>query len=168
MTERLILPPKIVWTDEPIIFLAGPIQGAGLWQDQAFDIIHSIDPNILVASPRREYLDEEFIYENQVDWETTFLRRAGFSGVTMFWLARELYHDCDRAFAQTSRFELAESKLKHQIYRINLSLGIEQGFSNEKYIRRRFSQDCPNIKIYSTLEETCRSAVSLLGIEKFE
>jgi len=39
--ERVIIPPKYLDSiDEPVIFLAGPIQGAYGWQDEAiFKII---------------------------------------------------------------------------------------------------------------------------------
>ncbi|MBI4854122.1 MAG: hypothetical protein HY819_20185 [Acidobacteria bacterium] len=81
----------------------------------------------------------------------------------MFWLAKEITHTCDRAYAQTTRFELGEWKARYDQGKIKLVLGIEEGFSNSRYIRRRFSQDCPSVKICSSLEETCQEIVKQIS-----
>lgn len=163
MAERLLLqPPEIVETDGPIIFLAGPIQGAPDWQTEAVANIHNIDSTIVIASPRRDYPEGTFVYEKQVDWETHFLRRAGRVGVVGFWLAAQTEETPGRAYAQTSRFELAEWKMRHEYEGIKLTVGIDEGFGNARYIRRRFSQDCPDIKIADNLPEMCRNAVDLV------
>lgn len=163
MAERLLLqPPEIVETDGPVIFLAGPIQGAPDWQSEAASAIHDIDPSIVVASPRRDYPEGTFVYEKQVDWETHFLRAAGRIGVVGFWLATQTVETPGRAYAQTSRFELAEWKIRHEYEGIKLTVGIEEGFGNARYIRRRFNQDCPGVKIAGDLQEMCKNAVDLV------
>lgn len=162
--ERILLPPEIVELDlnTPIIFEAGPIQGSLDWQTKAAEFIHSIDAEVVIASPRRIYMDENFSYNAQVDWETFFLRRAAENGVLMFWLAKEYEHFCERAYAQTSRLELGEWKIRHERDGVKLVVGIEPGFTNERYIRRRFMQDCPDVPLLDNLEETCRKTVDLL------
>ncbi len=155
-------PPDILEIEGSLIFLAGPIQGAKDWQKEAVKIIHGLDPSINIASPKRDYLDGEFVYEKQVDWETHNLRKAAQNGVILFWLAKEDKHNCGRAYAQTSRFELAEWKIKHERDGVKLVIGIEDGFTGARYIRRRFSQDCPDVAILNSLEETCKKAVELL------
>ena len=162
MTERLLLQPsEIVEVENPVIFLAGPIQGAPDWQAQASEIIHDIDPSIVVASPRKNYPEGTFVYEKQVDWETYYLRLAGKIGVIGFWLAAQTEETPGRSYAQTTRFELAEWKMRHEYEGAKLSLGIEDGFGNARYIRRRFSQDCPNVPITDSLESMCKNAVNL-------
>ena len=162
MTRRHFLqPPEIVATEGPVIFLAGPIQGGPDWQSEAATIIHDIDPEITVASPRKNYPEGEFVYERQVDWETHFLRTAGRTGVIAFWLAAQIEETPGRAYAQTTRFELAEWKMRHEYEGTKLTIGIEKGFGNERYIRRRFGQDAPDVKITDNLEEMCRNAVDL-------
>ena len=165
MTE-LILPPK--YLDEykhPVIFLAGPIQGAYDWQKQAIDILKKSSKDLYIASPRRGIAKKgDFsteMYNEQVDWETFHLRKAGKNGAVLFWLAKEADHKCYRAYAQTTRFELAEWKLRHERDSSNLVIGIEEGFTGAKYIRRRISQDCPEVHICSSLEETCEKAINL-------
>jgi hypothetical protein len=101
----------------------------------------------------------KYVYEKQVDWETHYLNKAASIGAIMFWLAKEVNHSCDRAYAQTTRFELAEWKVRYQRDNIKLIVGIEEGFTGARYIRHRFSQDCPNIPICKNLEETCQQAI---------
>ncbi|TAK37121.1 MAG: hypothetical protein EPO30_11105 [Lysobacteraceae bacterium] len=162
MSERTILqPPEIIETDRPVIFLAGPIQGGPDWQSEAVNLIHDLDSSLIVASPRRDYPEGTFVYERQVDWETHFLRTAGSKGVVAFWLAAQIKETPGRAYAQTTRFELAEWKMRHEYEGMKLTIGIEEGFGNARYIRRRFSQDAPDVKIAESLEEMTRNAVDL-------
>lgn len=162
MSDRLLLtPPEIVKTDGTVVFLAGPIQGAPDWQSEAARYIHDIDPSITVASPRKDYPEGTFVYEKQVDWETYFLRTAGRTGVIAFWLAAQVEDTPGRSYAQTTRFELAEWKMRHEYEGVKLTIGIEEGFGNARYIRRRFAQDAPGVPITDSLEDMCRSAVEL-------
>ena len=163
MTGQIILPPNYPKLENSVIFLAGPIQGALDWQKEAIKYIQREAPELNIANPRREILPEEFIYAKQVDWETHYLNKASKNGVIMFWLAKENEHLPRRAYAQTSRFELGEWKVKHETKGIKLVIGIEEGFSNSKYIKRRISQDCPKIKICTSLKETCQEAINLIG-----
>ena len=166
MSERKLLqPPEIVEVDQPVIFLAGPIQGAPDWQSEATRIIHEIEPSIVVASPRKNYPEGTFVYGDQVDWETYFLRKAGETGVVAFWLANQAEDTPGRSYGQTSRFELGEWKVKHENdpEKVKLALGIESGFGNEHYIRRRFAQDCPSVHIVDTLGAICHNAVTLIS-----
>jgi hypothetical protein len=162
VSERLFIqPPEIVDITGPIIFIAGPIQGAPDWQSKAITHIHNLDTGIVVASPRKDYPEGTFVYEKQVDWETHFLREAGRYGVVGFWLAGQVEETPGRAYAQTTRFELAEWKMMHQFQGTKLTIGIEEGFGNARYVRRRFAQDCPSVTITDNLEEMCVNAVQL-------
>lgn len=163
MPQRLILQPaEIVGANGPIIFLAGPIQGAPDWQTDAATIIHELDATVTIASPRRDYPEGTFVYEMQVDWETHYLRAAGKLGVIAFWLAAQTIETPGRAYAQTSRFELGEWKMRHQYEGTKLTIGIEEQFGNARYIKRRFGQDCPDVKIADDLETMCQNAVELV------
>lgn len=158
----ILQPPHILSVEGPVVFLAGPIQGAPDWQKQAIHYFKEQAPTIHIASPRRDYLDGEFIYAKQVDWETHFLNRAALNGVVLFYLAKEAEHVPGRAYAQTTRFELGEWKAKNQLLQSKLVVGIEDGFTNAKYIKRRLSQDCPSVPICSSLLETCQAAIELI------
>ncbi len=67
-----------------------------------------------------------------------------------------------RAYAQTSRIELGEWKVRHERDRVKMAIGIERGFSGERYIRRRFGQDCPDVPILSNLTDTCKAVLELV------
>lgn len=164
----LVVPPDRPSVEGPIVFLAGPIQGAPDWQSEAYRWIQFFYPGIVVASPRRpdprikgEFSDQ--VYNEQVDWETYYLRRAAHCGAVLFWLAKEERHVCTRAYAQTTRFELGEWKERASRDGAHLVVGIDDGFTNVRYIARRLAQDCPKVPIVRSLEEACRRAVSLAG-----
>jgi len=166
MTDNIIIPPNYLKKiNKPLIFLAGPIQGAHTWQDDAIKMINESAPELYIANPRREInIEHDFsteMYNKQVDWESYHLKKAGKKGAIMFWLAKESKHLCERAYAQTSRFELGEWKTKHEKNKAQIVVGIEEGFTGSKYIIRRLSQDCPNIPICHTLEQTCKEAIRL-------
>ncbi len=165
MAGKLIVAPNYDTIDGKLIFLAGPIQGAPKWQDDAIKLIRFIAPEMNIASPRREInAEKDFtkkMYDEQVDWETYYLRRAGEEGVILFWLPKPAVSIPGRAYAQTSRFELGEWKEKHIRKGAHIVVGIESGFSNESYIRRRFMQDCPDVPVSSSLEGTVKKAVSI-------
>lgn len=158
----LLVPPEVVQVEGPVVFLAGPIQGAPDWQAEAVRWFTEHAPWLTVASPRREYLPGEFDYAAQVNWETIYLRRAAPCGVILFWLAREAVNVPGRSFAQTTRFELAEWKIRHERDGTRLVIGIEDGFSGARYIRHRFSSDCPDVPVASCLSAACVIAAELL------
>ncbi len=162
MPGVLLLPPQILNVEGPLVFLAGPIQGAPDWQQQAIRILRQLHPKLHLASPRRDYRPGEFDFNAQVGWETHYLRRAGRDGAILFWLAREVEHFCDRAYAQTTRFELAEWKMRHERDGTRLVVGIEDGFSGGRYVRRRLQQDCPGVPVVTSLESACQAVVRLL------
>ncbi|MBT4539747.1 hypothetical protein HOI26_03750 [Candidatus Woesearchaeota archaeon] len=166
MTRKILLPPNYDTLEGPLVFLAGPIQGAYNWQNDAIKTIQDLAPELNIASPRKNIIKKgkftQEMYNEQVDWETYHLKKAGEDGVILFWLAKESEHISRRAYAQTSRAELFEWKVKHERDGTNLVVGIEDGFSGAKYIQRRFPQDCPEIPICSTLEDTCLKAVNYL------
>jgi len=163
--KLILLPPEYYPVDGPLIFLAGPIQGALDWQDQAIEFFVQHD-GVSVASPRRpdvispgEFTADD--YNAQVDWEHHYLERAGRDGVILFWLAAEAEHDCGRAYAQTTRFELGEAVTLHRLRGVQVVVGIEPGFSNARYLRRTIAKKAPFIPIRDTLESACAAALDL-------
>ena len=154
-----IIVPDYKEVTGPLVFLAGPIQGAEDWQRAAIEELSKY-PAINIASPRGDYSNRKFDYDIQVDWETHHLNQAARYGGILFWLAKEKEHICNRSFAQTTRFELAEWVTKYgQDKNIRLAIGIEPGFSGERYMRKRIGQDHPEIQIYSKLEDVCSDIV---------
>lgn len=159
----VLYPPVVVEVEGPVVFLAGPIQGAPDWQADAIRWFADHAPDTAVACPRRRDRSREFDYVAQVDWETHYLRRAAGRGVILFWLAREAESIPGRAYAQTSRFELAEWKVRHERDGVRLVVGIEDGFSGSRYIRHRFGQDCPGVALTSSLPDACAAAAAAVS-----
>ena len=94
--------------------------------------------NIVVANPRRAVdRADDFStegYEQQVAWGVEIPgRQAARQGAILFWLAKEHLHFCDRAYAQTTRFELGEWL---NAAPASVVVGIEPGFSGERYIKK--------------------------------
>jgi hypothetical protein len=161
----ILVPPKLTDVEGPLVFLAGPIQGAPDWQTDALRWFQTQAPNLAIASPRHAYAPGEFDYIAQVEWETYYLRRAAQRGVILFWLAREVVSVPNRCYGQTTRFELAEWKVRHERDGVPLVVGIEEGFSGARYIRHRLRQDCPAIPLVESLEQACRAAVELIYVD---
>lgn len=146
---------------EPVknpIFLAGPIQGTWEWQSKAEEIINQLDNSIDIASPRRKFFNKDFNYDEQVDWESKYLKQSSEEGCIIFWLANETNHMCDRAYAQTTRFEIAEWYIKSPNA---LSVGMDTNFPGGRYIRKRLE-----IPIYDSLEEVCKNAIKIVNERK--
>jgi len=167
---EIIIPPQYIAIEGPVIFLAGPIQGATDWQNEAARFIKSEAQEVHIASPRRpEFNKGDFVgdkHKEQVDWEHFYLQRAGENGVILFWLAKEQEHSCDRAYAQTTRFELGEAVAKHHFANIKVIVGIEDGFTNANYLRITLSKKYPGIPICNNLQETCKTAIQYILSEK--
>ena len=156
----VITPPTYVEITGPLIFLAGPIQGAPAWHERAIAYIQYHAPQVTIASPKAPDDSWKFDYCLQVDWETHHLSTAAQAGVILFWLAKEHTHQCDRAYAQTTRAELFEWKNRKG----RMVIGIEDGFTGARYIRHRFSQDRPIVPFQRSLEETCQTAIDILEV----
>ena len=148
----------------PFIFLGGPIQGAPDWQAEAILIIHKINPEVLVASPRRPAFPPN-AFEEQVRWERHYLDIAGephSRSAIMFWFPKEEVAVPGRAYAQTSRWEVATWKERHKTLGSQVVIGIEEGFSGGRYMKSMLDAENPDIPLLNSLEETCKRAVSLL------
>jgi hypothetical protein len=160
-----VLAPEYTPLVGPAVFLAGPIQGAPNWQPLAAQLIVDADSALHVCSPRREAeVSGDFNdvkHGEQVDWETTYLRRCAADGVVLFWLPAAEKETPGRSYAQTTRFELGNWEECARRGEVKLVVGIAPDFGNARYLRRRLAQDCPRTPVCQTLEETCAAAVEL-------
>lgn len=152
----------------PVVFLAGPIQQAGDWQDQAALLFEEAGFPLLVANPRRDLVLEADLdpadYERQVNWESRWLGEAARRGVILFWMARGAEERSGRAYAQTTRFELAEWVTRAQYEEgIKIVAGAEQGFSGRRYIAKRLAELERPVPVLPSLEETVACAIERLS-----
>jgi len=132
--------------DDVIIFLAGPIQGAQIWQEEVITKIEKefknidLKRNIIIANPRRLEKADDFVYSVQVDWETEYLNKASQQGFIVFWMPtpdNEQKEDKNRSYAQTTRFELGEWFGKG----MDFVVGAQPGFHGEQYITYKFKNE---------------------------
>lgn len=165
----LYLPPQYYRGDDPLIFLAGPIQGAPRWQNRAVELLGAPQSRPLhIASPRYIGKDQERIGDwtpglqegQQIDWETYHLAKAGNRGVVLFWFPHAMEPHSPRFYAKTSRLELGEWLARHELQGAQLALGMQPGFAGEGYIGHRFKK-FPEVSIASTLAETCTRALEM-------
>lgn len=172
---------ETIGNNDIVIFLAGPIQGAVEWHKECFELIkkeyetlfnsynhirwNPVFPNLFVASPKREIIDDKFDYKEQVLWETHHLRLAGKQGVILFWFANEKEQIIENgkinSFGKTSRFEFGEWKTRHDTSSIKVVLGLDTDWKDEKYFKVRIEQDGSDIPICYNLENTVKETVKL-------
>ena len=159
--------------NENVVFLAGPIQGALGWHEEAHKIFIEeynkldTDLQITIFSPKRETgIEKNFTqYDVQVEWETLYLKKSGEQGVVLFWFANEkekvyLKDGSLRPFGKTSRSEYGEWKARHDILGCDVVLGLDTDWQKEKYFRTRIEQDGSDIPICSTLRETIQETLN--------
>jgi hypothetical protein len=168
----IILPMTYVEKlDRPLIFIAGPIWGAISWYDKAVDIIHSHDDGIYVASPnallsykhlKKAVKGDDKKFNRCILWQRHYLEQASKKGAIMFWLPNEAKHCCTYPYGQDTRGEIAEWRGR-LIYdkNIELVIGAEEKFPGLDSIKENYLAVNPDMKFYSTLEETCKHAVEI-------
>lgn len=158
-------PTKVDIPTSPVIFLAGPIQGAPDWQSRAVHQISSFkDNDFWLCNPRRsEGTDKsKFDYYEQVSWELDQLTKARDYGAVIFWFAKQdpkVEYPAGRAYAQTTRFEMGLAcGWKDYNPSIAISVGIEDGYvgGNEKYIKHLASR--ADVEVLASLGAVCLDA----------
>ena len=133
---------------EPVLFLAGPIQGAPDYQTGFARAVLAKRPDFVVATPRVPAgLDRAtFDYGRQVDWEERHLWRAARLGGVAFWFAAQdpaLPYPPGRAYAQTSRIEIGMVVGWRRFMAVNLVVGFDPAYGggSERYIRHMLHRD---------------------------
>ncbi|HMF33383.1 MAG TPA: hypothetical protein VKK79_18300 [Candidatus Lokiarchaeia archaeon] len=169
---RLILPnTRVDPLDGPVIYLAGPIIGAPKWQGEAVAILHTLDPDLFVASPstrlpedqkRAQVKGNQPNFTDQLTWERYYMEMASKQGAILFWLPVEKQHDCNHPYARDTRGELGEWRGRLAYDKdLRVVIGREEGFDTHYVIQRNYQTVVPGIKFYSSLDETCTEATRL-------
>lgn len=146
-TKVLVPPARDDTRKDQSIFLAGSITGAADWQSIAIRLLREAGFTGWIFNPRRDeaFSEEPGIWEEQVNWEREYLKKAT---VILFWLPQGTE-------GLTSRWEMAEFARAGK----NIVAGIEDGFRRKKYITRVLANEYQKTTmICHTLEETCSVA----------
>ena len=144
--ERYFTSPNPVTADKsvPLLFLAGPVQGAPNYHDAFAETLLSEYSDLAIASPRRTPEDQlRFDADEQVSWEIATRERAYKFGVTGIWFAAQDYSDPTyppgRAYAQTTRIEFGET-IGRYVYdkSLKFTVGFDHDYrgGSEGYVRR--------------------------------
>ena len=154
------------------IFLAGPIQGATEWHDEVINKIiielknFRTNKNIIICSPKRTKIDNNFNYDEQVDWESYYLEKASKSGIIVFWLAKEKEKIEGRSYSQTSRFEIGEWFAKGQYIKdFKIIVGADKDFEGLKYINKKFTDVYPKFSLSPNIEDVVNEILLLIYLK---
>lgn len=154
------------------VFIAGPIDGTNsekMWQEIIMLKIQNglkdvkINKNVVLCSPRRLENPEDFVYEEQVDWESKFLNKSANQGIVVFCFAKEMKKIEGRSFARTTRIEFGEWIAKgKKIDNFKLVVGYEKGFDGIEYIHKKLQDMYPEVKLKENIDEMVEEVVKLI------
>ena len=179
--KKVIIPRSFVnlSNNVPLIFLAGPIRGAPIWQDEAIGLLFSkTKEDLVVASPRRGIRNgfSGYVVQGNGDgfprqraWELHYLERAATGterkGAIMFWLPGEKEHDCKKAYGAMTRIELGQWMTRYRFESpVRMCIGTDGKFSEIDTIRYDLDVNAPGLRVYDSLEETCSEALRIAGL----
>jgi len=155
-------------TTNPTIFLAGPIQNAPNWHEDAINYLeqymkeYDIE-DVDIACPKLWKKQDDFNHSEQIDWESHYLDHSASYGAILFWLSNpdpNIQLDPSRSYAQTTRFELGEWFGKCQFIDTCIVVGIDSEFHGARYITKRCIDN--DIQVFNSLENTCEYTVAML------
>lgn len=183
----ILLVPKVSLSahgDHPLYFLAGPVRGAGNWQQKASRLIFRKRRRAIVVTPVRAghndldalrasgLLPDGLVmdrFPNQTLWERHYLELAGdpkahAAGCIIFWLPEESTtepHPGPEPYAMDSRGELGEWRGRMMGRPdLRIVIGAEPGFLGLRTIQRNF--ECAlgkEITIHDSLAKTVQAAL---------
>lgn len=155
----------------PVIFLAGPISGAPMWQREAFDLIASRCPDAVVVSPRRFHSVEHYRYRptdsltgfhRQRAWERHYMDMAAVRGCVLFWLPAPASPLDGLVYGATTRYELGLWTARcHADPSLGLVVGTDGGFPTVHTIAYDLECELDGYQLETTLEGTVEAAVTL-------
>jgi hypothetical protein len=159
------------WTNSLAVFLIGPILGTWEWQEYAkkrFQYLASQDQSdlsIIIYNPRQPQFKDQSDFDDstfsqQVGWEHFHLNLTKIKGVRMAWLANKTV-ELGRNYCLTTLFELGEIIGDTGSHR-NAVVGIEPGFTNEKYLQYTLDSKAPEIELTNNLDDACDLTMQML------
>lgn len=150
MSEFITPPREMTHDDLPLVFLAGPVQGAPDWQSDMAEKLLRSGFEMNIASPRRTDMDDPAIraafdreaQHAQIDWELRHIHQAIKFGVLVINFAAQdpsLEYPAGRAYAQTTRFETGAAILGQEFFEgtANIAVRIDPLYrgGNDTYTR---------------------------------
>lgn len=164
--------------DATFFFLAGPIQYAPRWQDEAISYLLGKLPQAFIATPRTIHdtkLQDKILRgrhdneQSQRPWENTLMRRAleGQNSCLLFWMAPPTDAEND-GIGKMTRLELGETiaylEMNHR-FRLGLKLSVvfggRKGFPYLETISIDLAEKAGIHELQPTLFDTCDTAIDM-------
>ncbi len=169
---KVIIPKTYVREiEDPLVFLAGPIIGAPNWQDEAIEILFSMEPDLVIATPRRGIRDriapyvvngDENYFPRQRAWERHYLDIASKTGAILFWLPGQAEYNPNKVYGATTRLELGQWMTNYRYDNsVRFCIGTDGNFPEVDIILYDLKLDAPDKKVFPSLKETCAEAIRL-------
>ncbi len=172
-TERhkSLLTPKKYWPleNQPVIFLAGPLNSAPQWQRQASCMIFNRMKKVTVCSPRMISHEEQgcdYTFTRQRAWERYYMDRAAEYGTILFWMPEvDPQHDYKGlTYGATTRFELGEWMTRASLDKsINVEIGAQEGFNTIHTIAYDMQRLLPEKVLHTSLSSLVDAAIEHAG-----
>lgn len=160
----ILISPNTETIEGPIIYLAGPINGAPDWQSDAIGHL-CVNPSVHIVSPRQARDASTLLSEEdskvQIEWEQVYMESAVKDGVVLFWFAKPLSSVSTSYYAQQSFFELGDI-LANVGKRHSVCVGIEGEFPNAEYLTATLTWRYPELTIHKTLSDVCDEALRII------
>ncbi|PWU05346.1 MAG: hypothetical protein C5B51_14775 [Terriglobia bacterium] len=168
----LIIPKTYVAKlDSPVIFLAGPLKTSSNWQDDAVDVLFSLEKNLSIVSPRKGVREgianyivsgDDYFFPRPRAWERHYLDVASREGAVMFWLPGEAMHNHIKVYGAMTWFELGHCIA--DLRRGNnprFCIGSDGHFPEIDILQYDLSIEAPEMSIKKTLDATCFEAIQI-------
>ena len=169
--NSLILPNTYIENiDTPLIYLAGPIRSAPNWQEDAIELLFSMERDLTIASPRmaRMAIDQYIVcgdenrFKSQREWEWHYMDLASKNGAILFWMPYEYKHHCDKPYGAVTRIELGQWMTRNLFDKsLRVCYGSDGQFPEIYLIKYDLKLHDPDKIIYNTLKDTCDEALRL-------
>ncbi len=150
----------------PAIFLGGPTHGADDWRQEAQELIHGIDPSIVVTSPQRGG-PKVSTSGNHVHFDGDCDRRQASrycnialkSGAVAMWFPKRTGWPADGDYGVSEAHLLGRLEMNYLHSGLEFALGIDPAFSKARQFRLDIQAEVPGLPIYRSLMDVCLKSI---------
>ncbi|MBU1039276.1 hypothetical protein KKC17_03600 [Patescibacteria group bacterium] len=159
--------------DCKVVYLAGPVKHAPDWHSRAIKIIHDIDPEVIIISPKKLVLSGFHMTEwyKECAWIKYHMDLTGgyAKGVIMFWcppMECQERPNYNGSYAQSTRYEVGKwfTRLNEnpQEWPGKVIMGMEHGFSGARYVDFDLKADYGVEIFWGDLQEFCYKTLEII------
>jgi len=161
---KIIIAPRHEDIAGPLVYISGPIHGASDWHSEVIEMI-GINESVHIASPRRA-IEANSVFSDiemseQIEWADRYMKRAIMVGVVLFWFPRPINIIEQGGYGHTSRIELGRVIEIMKSKDMHIVVGIQDGFVDERSIKKMLSYTNPNMHVFNTLQDVCEKTLNI-------